>query len=497
MIDLFLELINRSISVSWLILVVFAFRFLLKKAPKRVMVLFWGLVAIRLICPFSIESILSLIPSAETISPEIMTETKPAIESGISFINASVNPIIGEMFAPTPVASANPLQIWIPVFAIIWCVGLAGMLSYAVIGWVRLNRKVKTAVRFRENIYQSEYIPTPFVLGILKPRIYLPFSLTGQEQEYVIDHEQTHIRRKDHWWKLFGFLVLSLYWFHPLLWIAYILFCRDIELACDETVIRKLDREQRADYSQTLLACSSNRNLRFACPLAFSEVGVMERVKHVLNYKKPSFWVILLSIASCMVIAVCFLTNPKQDKVQGNPMSSTKVALEALPADYTPEQAKKDGCVVIENGDVSFGQDIWEEFYKKTQKGKPATVRYVHYYSLREPEHYDPDYYESVKNDYPKMYVYDLTYDGEVYREHHFEGTEEIVNEFLYLMHYVWKPDSPKALFDSQILYVLTDDDTVTWDEIMSGMLSSWAPNNIPRFESVYSDYLYIDESVR
>ncbi|MBQ8605216.1 MAG: M56 family metallopeptidase [Clostridia bacterium] len=307
----FLSVVNMSISASWIVLAVLLLRLLIKKAPKWITVLLWGIVAIRLICPFSIESVMSLIPSAETISPEIMMENTPAINSGVPIINNTINPIIGESFAPDPSASANPLQIVVPVLSIIWITGIAIMLAYTVISYLRVKNKIGTAVLLRDNIFQSENVVSPFVLGIIKPRIYLPFNMKEQDMEHVISHENAHIRRKDHLWKPFGFLVLTLHWFNPLIWLGYTLLCRDIELACDEKVIKELDNEQKADYSQALLSCSVNRRIIAACPIAFGEVGVKNRVKSVLNYKKPAFWIIILAIIASVAVAVCFLTNPR------------------------------------------------------------------------------------------------------------------------------------------------------------------------------------------
>ena len=316
MVDVFLKIVNMSISASWLVLAVLVFRFVFKKAPKWIHVLLWGIVAVRLLCPFSIESALSLIPSAETISPEIMMSREPTIHTGVPAINSVVNPIITETFAPEPVASANPLQILIPVLAMIWGIGVALLLAYTAISYWRLRRRVRMAVLLRDNIYQSEAVSSPFVLGIIKPKIYLPFQIDGQNLEHVVSHEQAHIRRRDHWWKPLGFLLLTIHWFNPIMWLAYVLLCRDIELACDEKVVKELGMEQRADYSHALLACSVNRRMIAACPLAFGEVGVKERVKTVLNYKKPAFWVIVVSLIACAVVAVCFLTNPI-DAIEG------------------------------------------------------------------------------------------------------------------------------------------------------------------------------------
>ena len=308
--ELFLKIVNMSISASWVVVAVLALRFCLKKAPKWVNVLLWGIVAARMVFPFSIESVLSLIPSAETISPTVMMEQTPSVQTGVPALNHVINPVISGSFTPALGASANPLQIWIPVLAGIWLFGIAALFLYSAVSYCRLRRKVCEAVILRDNIYQSENVCSPFVLGIIRPKIYLPYHMDSREVGHVIAHEQTHIRRKDHWWKPLGFLLLTIHWFNPLMWLSYVLLCRDIELACDEKVIGKMGNAQRADYTQALVACSVDRRLIAACPLAFGEIGVKERVKSVMNYKKPAFWIVLASVIVCAVIAVCFLTNP-------------------------------------------------------------------------------------------------------------------------------------------------------------------------------------------
>ena len=308
--ELFLKIVNMSISASWVVVAVLALRFCLKKAPKWVNVLLWGIVAARMVFPFSIESVLSLIPSAETISPTIMMEQSPSVQTGVPALNHVINPVISSSFTPAPGASANPLQIWIPVLAGIWLFGIVALFLYSAVSYCRLRRKVCEAVILRDNIYQSENVCSPFVLGIIRPKIYLPYHMDSREVGHVIAHEQTHIRRKDHWWKPLGFLLLTIHWFNPLMWLSYVLLCRDIELACDEKVIGKMGNAQRADYTQALVACSVDRRLIAACPFAFGEIGVKERVKSVMNYKKPAFWIVLASVIVCAMIAVCFLTNP-------------------------------------------------------------------------------------------------------------------------------------------------------------------------------------------
>lgn len=308
---LFLSILNMSIAASWIVLAVLLLRIVLKKAPKWITVLLWAVVAIRLICPFAIESKVSLIPSAQTISPGIMMDTVPQVYTGIPSVNNMVNPVIGQTLAPNPGDSMNPLQVWIPVAAVVWGIGIFALALYGIISFLRVKKKVSTAILLRDNIYQSETVASPFVLGIICPKIYLPFAITGAEMLHVIAHEEAHIRRKDHWWKPIGFAILSLHWFNPLMWLAYVLLCRDIELACDERVVKSLSTEERADYSQALLNCSVGRRIIASCPLAFGEVGVKDRVKSVLSYKKPAFWILVVGIVASIVLAVCFLTNPK------------------------------------------------------------------------------------------------------------------------------------------------------------------------------------------
>ena len=310
---IFLKLLNLSISASWLVLAVLALRLVLRRAPKWVNVLLWGMVALRLMVPFSIESALSLIPSAETLSPEVVRfDPAPTITSGVEFIDNAVNPSLSESFAAAPLASVNPLYVWTYLAGWVWLIGLAAMLAYALVSYLRLRRRVSASIPLRENIYVCDEVPSPFILGIVRPRIYLPSALDEAQRGSVLSHERAHLARRDHWWKPLGFALLAVYWFNPLLWLAYTLLCRDIELACDERVLRGMDAGQIKDYSSALLACSVPRRMIAACPLAFGEVGVGARVKNALRYKKPAFWVVAVSVVVCTVVAVCFLTNPER-----------------------------------------------------------------------------------------------------------------------------------------------------------------------------------------
>ena len=285
---LFLKLANLSITACWMVLAVLLIRLIFRKAPKWIFCLLWGLVALRLICPISIESAFSLIPNAEPLPLDIL-------------------------YAASPDASANSTQIWPAILASIWVAGVAAMLLYELISYLLLRRRVSTATLLCENIKQSERVDSPFVLGLFLPVIYLPYSVADEDLTYIIAHEKAHICRKDHWWKPIGFILLAIYWFNPLLWVAYVLLCRDIETACDERVIGEMEKEDRRAYSMALLHCSVRHRTIAACPLAFGEIGAKSRIKGVMNYKKPAFWVVLLAVSATIVVAICLLTVPKSD----------------------------------------------------------------------------------------------------------------------------------------------------------------------------------------
>ena len=347
--EIFLKIMNMSISASYIVIVVLLLRLALAKAPKWIRLVLWGVVAVRLVCPFTVESVLSLIPSAETVSPDIIMSKASEINTGIPIINQAINPVISGSFAPDPGTSVNPLQLWIPIFAVIWIVGMGALLIYTVTSCAKVKRNIRTAVLLRDNIYQSENVVSPFVIGLIKPKIYLPYNMNDKDMDNVVAHEMAHIRRKDHLWKPLAFLLLTIHWFNPLMWLGYVLLCRDIELACDEKVIKKLDRDARADYSQALLTCSVSRRTIAACPLAFGEVGVKERVKSVLNYKKPGFWIIIATVIACIAVAVCFLTDPPNDNSAGIDASKLTTEQRALLEQY-PEYFGLD---------VSDGLDVY------------------------------------------------------------------------------------------------------------------------------------------
>ena len=309
--NIFLKILNISITASWLVLAVLLMRLLLRKAPRYLSVIMWALVGIRLLLPFSFESALSLIPSTETIPPEILYEKSPQIQTGFDTINSAINPVISESFAPTPGASVNPLQVITFLAGWIWVIGMAAMAIYSLISCLRLRRQLREAMPLKDNIYLCDRIETPFIFGLFRPKIYLPSSMASADIPLVLAHEQAHLQRRDHIWKPLGFLLLTVYWFNPLLWVAYILLCRDIEAACDEKVLADMGEEVKKPYSQALVNCSVPRKMVAACPLAFGEVNVKSRIQKVLNYKKPAFWLLIAAVVVCIALSVCFLTNPQ------------------------------------------------------------------------------------------------------------------------------------------------------------------------------------------
>ena len=338
--DVFLKLVNLSISASWLILAVLVLRVVLKKAPKWVMPLLWGVVALRLVCLFSIESALSLIPSAETIPSEIVTETREPVLYEQATLDIVTNPTLPSA-AEVPVGvSRQQAQVDFNIYSVLWLAGMAALLVHALVSAGKLKRKLATAILLRDNIYESEFVDSPFVFGVVKPNIYLPMHMDEGTAAYVIAHERAHLARRDHWWKVLGYLVLALHWFNPLVWVAYILFCRDIELACDEKVVKGLDGAARADYSQALLSCAAPKRAVAACPLAFGEGNIKTRVKSALHYKKPAFWVAAAAVLAVVIVAVCFLTNPRSERgslVWAQKLNAADVASIEL---YVPAEGK-------------------------------------------------------------------------------------------------------------------------------------------------------------
>ncbi len=325
----FLKLLNMSLAAGWLILALMVLRLILKKSPRWISCALWSLAALRLLCPLTLESSLSLIPSSETINPRILSFTaesslsphtagtvsegshfqEPLFHSGIPALNSTLNPALEKSLEPKPGTASPSLSAFLSLSSLLWLLGLLCLLGYALFRYLGILRVLREAVPFRDNIFLCDAVETPFILGIIRPGIYLPSGIGREQADYVIAHEQAHLKRKDHWWKLLGYLLLSVYWFHPLCWAAYLLFCRDMELACDEKVIRHMSLADKKAYSQALLSLSTSGRLVFACPPAFGEVGIKKRVEAVLHYKKPAFFTIPAACVGFLAIALCFLTS--------------------------------------------------------------------------------------------------------------------------------------------------------------------------------------------
>ena len=384
-----------SIATSWLIFAVVLLRFVMKKTPKWIVVLLWGIVALRLVVPFSFESTLSLIPSSETFHTHNISYKTPVISSGIPAVNNAVNPILGETFAPNSVTRVNPPYTGIAgifIMSVIWLIGIAAMLLYAGISYVQVHQNVVERIPYEGNIFLCDHVKSPFILGLVQPKIYLPSNMNAITMEPVIAHEKAHLARHDHWWKPLGFLILAAHWFNPLCWVAYVLLCRDIELACDEKVIRQMDIDGKKQYSTALLECNTGRRLVTICPLAFGEVGVKERVKNVLNYKKPAFWLIAVAVVACGVVTACFATNPVTEEpstpnaerptliVDGNVYVNPYMPVSYLPYGYqsagklTREQANNTGLEGIE---YFVHPSETEDFYTYQECGTPIDLNTV------------------------------------------------------------------------------------------------------------------------
>lgn len=307
---IFLGFVNRAVTAGWLVLAVIILRQLLRRAPRSVHCLLWAAVAVRLLLPFSIESPVSLVPTTQAVVPETVQAGHPVVQTGIPAVNSQVSDYMQSHYFEGVTAPAGTAIQVTDVLSVIWLTGMAVLLLYCLGTYLHMRSHLRTAVRLRDNLWQSEWVDSPFVLGLFRPRIYLPFRLDEETLQQVEAHERAHIARGDHVWKVLAFLLLAVHWFHPLLWVAYLLFCRDLEYACDERVIRQLDGKGRKQYSDALLRCASPRRSVAPCPVAFGETGVGGRIRNVLRYRKPAFWVAVIAAIALIVTAVCFLTDP-------------------------------------------------------------------------------------------------------------------------------------------------------------------------------------------
>ncbi len=370
--DIFLQILNRSITAGWLILAVLFIRLIFRTIPKWMNCLLWGAVAIRLICPFTIESQFSILPSAEPVKTSTIVEGEvqnyiPSIDSHLTIVENTINPMLTETFAYNESESVAPLQVVTYTAGMIWVCGMILLLICAIGSMIRLHKLIREAVCVRENIYICDAVKSPFILGIARPQVYLSSSLSEKEMNYIVAHESAHLRRKDHWWKPLGYLLLCIYWFHPLCWAAYVMLCKDIELACDEKVAKDMTFHEKKEYSKILLSCTKQRSLVMVCPLAFGEVGVKERVKSVLNYKKPALWIMIVAVVVCVILAICFLTNPTDEsKDVYVSVSNVEVRIAATENEMNMNET---GMISAEEAEEMLQKylsaiGVWDEDYK-------------------------------------------------------------------------------------------------------------------------------------
>ena len=313
-----------SVAASWLALAIILLRLVLKRAPRSIICMMWALVGVRLVLPIKIESIFSLVPSVDTLPHGIMYSKAPTVHTGITYLNSTVNPIISEQLAPRTGDSANPMQIIIFVASLVWLLGVGVMLIYTSVSYIRIRIKVREAVK-SDAVWLCDGIESPFILGIFRPRIYVPSNVAATDFEYILAHEKAHLKRFDHFGKPLGFSLLAVNWFNPVMWISYILLCRDIEIACDERVLKEKGDGIKKAYSNALISASVSKRIISACPIAFGEVSVKSRVKKVLDYKKPTLWIIIVASILAIVTAVCFLTNPKENNTPSKTNANTPV----------------------------------------------------------------------------------------------------------------------------------------------------------------------------
>ena len=441
----FLKILNMSITAGWLVLAVLLLRPLLKKAPRYWSVISWALVGIRLVLPFSFQSALSLIPSTETVPADILYDTTPQIQTGLDALNSTVNPVISQSLTPNPGDSVNPMQILVWLGAAVWLLGMAAMSLYTLISYGRLRRKVREAAPLRENIWICDRIETPFILGIFRPRIYLPSAMEQADIPYVLAHEQAHLQRKDHLWKPLGFLLLTVYWFNPLLWVAYILLCRDIEAACDEKVLENMGQEAKKPYSHALINCSVPRKMIAACPLAFGETNIKNRVKNVLNYKKPAFWLLIAAVVICVVLSVCFLTNPTSVNAKMQVFLDCQIAEHhqsdhsagnACVLDYEILGVKKKGNEItvymwvlyeeytMENGKMEQGSGAHSPTVVTAEKAD-GNYQLIEYWTPRDGSYYPDD----IREKFP-LYLWPKALDSQRYIDRQQKACQKLAEEY-------------------------------------------------------------------
>lgn len=485
----FVKLLQLSLPAGALVLAVMGLRLVLRRAPRWTFCLLWGLVALRLICPVSLESSFAWMPAGlgdGTLVEEwtddyvgdtaMVHDTAPGYDAAAEVGSGPIPAGEGGTYVVTNGEGSGPPDTVesavVPVLSRIWAAGVIIMALYALVSTLGLRRRLATATRLDAGIRQSEWVPSPFVLGLFRPTIYLPYAIQEADLPHVLAHERAHIRRGDPWWKALGFALLAVYWFHPLVWAAYALACRDMEAACDEAVVRKLDREGRRAYAGALLRCSLPRR-SWGCPLAFGEIGVKERVRHVMDYKKPARWILLAAGAACVLVTIGALTVPR-------PAASEEDwrPLEELQEGYSPRKAAADGCVVLDGTALAAGEESWCTFVAASRAGRPGAARVYQTYSGQDE----------------RYFLKELRYDGTVYTLTFYDSYDDgkpflFQQEYRYLIHSPYTPG--QNCLDT---YLLTDDPEASTERYYSAMLSSALPDQealrLGRSHVIYSRLL-------
>lgn len=575
--EIYMQILDMTKIASIVILIVLLARLCLIKAPKVISYVLWSVVLFRLLCPVSLEASISIVPDIAPISQNYTLSEQPISIAGASdaayqAVGDALNGGLGIQRTQTTEQDSDGMtknvatdwwDVWLLFGQYVWIAGIAIILLYSAVSYLKIRKKLIVVVPLRDNIFIADDIKSPFVNGLFHPKIYLPCNLNEKEQEYIILHEQHHIKRLDHVMKALAFLALCIHWFNPLVWLAFHLATKDMEMSCDEAVIRKMGESIRADYSASLLTLATGQRIIAGTPLAFGEGDTKGRIKNLANWKKPALLVILIAVVGCIILAICLLTNPVDthdwevipttanmsgafDSYLYVPLDGETYRFECI--DMTPEnvtvdklldeftetsdpenvdwkvyslkeypnhsvvlavagedykslyqyspskrsdsnalqQAKESGYVVMEDGDVTSGQQVWQDFVNATQEGNYASVEIAHYYTL-DPESCSEEYYEAYREDYPVIYIFNLTYDGIGYTLHWREGNTEHVRNYQYLMHYTGEASTAYATYNTYTRYVLTNDNTVTWEDIFQGMISSQSDQAIEHY-SIYTD---------
>ena len=590
---LFVQVLDMTEAAGIVILAVMVVRILLHRAPKIFSYILWSVVLFRLLCPLTIEIPVSLLPEMFSVSDNYALAEEPisivgASEAAYRAVGDALNGGLGIQYIRTTqrtdngmirYVSTNWWDVWILFGQYVWVFGMMIMAVRSMILYKRLRNNLVVKVRLRDNIYIADDIPSPFVKGIFKPVIYLPPGLNAEEQEYIILHEQCHIKRKDPLIKVLAFLALCIHWFNPLVWLAFLQANKDMEMSCDEAVLKKLGQEIRADYAASLLSLATGRRRIVEIPLAFGEGDTKSRIKNLARWTKPVLWMSIMAGLVCVVLVVCLIGNPvsendeisysemkfseqEQNSVEMFPTSANltgafdrylyvplegqiyryertdlnissvtkgdliysfteeadpenvdwnvyvleeypdKSAVLAIAGtdykcvyEYSPskrcdtdalDQAIDAGYVVHVDGDVTSGQEIWENFVDATKEEVASSVQVAKYYTL-EKENCGEEYYEANKEDYPALYLLDLAFDGEGYTLKWNEGNKQYIRTYKYLMHYTGEASTAQATFDTYSRYVLVNNNNVTWEEILKGAFSSQFGDYIDH-HSVYVD---------